>query len=86
MATAQEIGRAGEAHVVRQLAGQALQDPSLGTTLPSAADIGGSGGQAAFLSGEDQRVTQRSPIPSGEETAAMKARPVELGAEPGKPG
>jgi len=83
MATSQEVGRAGEAHVVEQLQGRRFTIRTWDTESPSAADIEAMGGRRHVLV---QVRTGMSPDAPGslsaEEAAAIKTRATTIGAEP----
>ena len=82
MATAQEVGRAGEAHVVEQLQGRRFKIQAWDTTLPSAADIEALGGKRHVLVQVKTSVSPNDPqFLSAEEATAMKGRALLLGAE-----
>jgi len=82
MATVQEVGRAGEAHVVEQLHGRGFKIQAWDPISPSASDIEALGGKLHVLVQVKASVSPHDPkFLSGEEAAAMKVRAVELGAE-----
>ncbi len=83
MATVQEIGRAGEAHVVEQLQGRRFTIRAWDTESPSAADIEAMGGKKHVLVQVRTSMSPDNPESlNEEEAAAIKTRAAGLGAEP----
>ncbi len=82
-ATAQQVGRAGEAHVVEQLQGRRFTINAWPDKAPCEAAIEATGGRAHVLVQVKTSVTPDDPgFLSGAETALIKARAVTCGAEP----
>ncbi|MBZ5590138.1 MAG: hypothetical protein LAO05_16410 [Acidobacteriia bacterium] len=82
MATDQEVGRAGEAHVVEQLQGRRFKIQAWDSTSPSAANIEALGGKRHVLVQVKTSMSPNDPqFLSGEEATAMKVRALLLGAE-----
>lgn len=83
MATAQEVGRAGEAYVVEQLHGRRFKIQAWDPMSSGAAHIEALGGKRHVLVQVKTGVAPNDPqLLNREEAASMKVRAVELGAEP----
>ncbi len=83
MATVQEIGRAGEAHVVELLQGRRFVINAWDSESPSSANIEATGGRRHVLVQVKTSVAPADPgFLSRAEAAAIKARAVMVDAEP----
>jgi len=82
MATAQEVGQAGKAHVVEQLQGRRFTIKEWNLESAGAADIDAMGGRRHVLVQVKTSVSPEAPeFLSGDEAAAIKERAATLGAE-----
>ena len=82
-ATAQQVGRAGEAHVVEQLQGRRFTINAWPDKAPCEAAIEATGGRRHVLVLVKTSVSPDNPaFLSKAEAAAIKARAVMCGAEP----